>query len=160
MVDSNDFGWISAAFIGLSMFSFTRHLNAQSGFSNDDVKQRPGQVVKSIELEKNGRFLWQKFSVELMPLWFSRLVPSILAGRRSLLWRLGTHQSASKEKNKKTELLWGCCSQVFAMEMPWNSDAASSQQVAFQEIQFCFLEPWEWIPSSSRHYLTSRHVAP
>ena len=67
MVDSNDFGWISAAFIGLSMFSFTRHLNAQSGFSNDDVKQRLGQVVESIELtqpgeRKMGDFLWQKFS--------------------------------------------------------------------------------------------------
>ena len=28
------------------MFSFTRHPNAQSGFSNDDVKRRPGQVVE------------------------------------------------------------------------------------------------------------------
>ena len=36
------------------MFSFTRHLNAQSGFSNDDVKQRPGQVVESIELTQPG----------------------------------------------------------------------------------------------------------
>ena len=125
--------------------------------SNDDVKQRPGQVesiwVDSARREKNGRFLWQKFSQSN---WFCQGDEVCFDG-----W--GTHQSASKQKNKKPELLWGCCSQVFAMEMPWNSDAASSQaasQVAFQETQFCFLKLWEWIPSSSRHSLTSRHVAP
>lgn len=126
--------------------------------SNDDVKQRPGQVVESIWVdparrEKNGRF----FVAEVFP------VELILPGRRSLLWRLGHSSISIQTKNKKPELLWGCCSQAFAMEMPWNSDAASSQagsQVAFQETQCCFLKLGEWIPSSSRHYLTSRHVAP
>ena len=96
MVDSNDFGWISAAFIGLSMFSFTRHLNAQSGEFRMMMWNR-GLVKLSSRFEltqpggrKMGDFLWQKFSWSN---WFCQGDEVCFDG-----W--GTHQSASKQKTK------------------------------------------------------------
>lgn len=82
------------------MFSFTRHLNAQSGFSNDDVKQRPGQV-ESIELtQPGGRKMGRFFGGRSFPsrIDFARATKSALTVGALI------NQHPNK-KNKKPELL-------------------------------------------------------
>lgn len=110
--------------------------------------------VDSARREKNGKiFWWQKFSQSN---WFCQGDEVCFDG-----W--GTHQSASKQKKQKTgvtmRLLFPSIRHGNAMKF-WCSQQSAGSEVAFQETQCCFLKLWEWIASSSRHSLTSRHVAP